>query len=294
MLTIAGLTIREALRKKIVLAGLAVTGLFLALYGTGVHFAFAAVTGANPRHTPGGIAGFQNFVDFQAALFLFMGLFVANLVGALVAVFATSGTIATEIEQGTLQPLVTRPISRRQILLGKWLGHSTMMSVYVGSLFSALVLIVYSRSGWMPGNVVLAGAVFVGQAIVILSAALFGSTLLQTATNAVIVLVLYMTALIGGIMEQVGVLIGKKALFNVGIVSGFIMPTDSLYRYTVHLLRPVPARISPYLPSGPAGVADMGPFGAASPPSVWMLAYAAIFVFVLVSSAVSVFSRRDL
>lgn len=292
VLVIASLTLKEALRKKIILAGIILTLLFLALYGTGVHFAMDSIRqGALKGDGPGGIAGARVFLEFEANLFLFMGLFVANMIAALVAVFSACGSVSGEIDQGTLQSLAARPIRRDHIILGKWLGYSAMLAIYVGALFFLLVLIVYSQSGWMPANVWLAGLAFVGEAIVILSAALFGSVLLPTAANAIVVLMLFMTALVGGLMEQIGVLIGKEALFTTGIVSSFIMPTDALYRYSIHLLRPASASVEVYLPQG---AADMGPFGAASPPSAWMLAYALLFSIVLLNAAMATFSKRDL
>ncbi len=292
ILIIAGLTLKEAMRKRIILAGILLTLLFLALYGTGVHFAMGSIReGAQSGNAPGGAAQARAFVQFQANLFLFMGLFVTNMIGALAAVFAACGAISGEIEQGTLQALAARPVRRAHIVLGKWLGLAAMLSVYVGALFYLLVLIVYSQSGWMPPNVALAGLAFVAEAVVILSATLLGSVFLPTAANAVAVLMLFMTALVGGLMEQIGVLIGKEALFTTGIVSSLIMPTDALYRYALYLLRPAAVNIEVYLPRG---TGDMGPFGAASPPSAWMLIYAFLFTVVLVNAAISTFARRDL
>ena len=292
ILTIASLTLREALRKKIILAGVILTVLFLALFATGVHFAMDSLhQGALQGNLPGGLVGAGAFIKVQANLFLLMGLFVANMIGALVAVFSASGSISGELEQGTLQAVAARPIRRSHIVLGKWLGYSAMLGVYVGALFALLVLIIYSQSGWMPPNVALAGLAFVSAAIVILSATLFMSVLLPTAANSVVVLMLFMTALVGGLMEQIGVLIDKEALFTTGIISGFIMPTDALYRYSIHLMQPPTDTLGVNLPQG---LTNMGPFGSASPPSAWMLVYALLFTIVLINAAIATFSKRDL
>jgi ABC-type transport system involved in multi-copper enzyme maturation permease subunit len=292
LLVIIRHTLKEALRKRVMLAGLIITGLFLLLYGIGTHFVFSSMQqNAQGGSMAGGTVGAKTIHDFEAALFLFMGMFVANLTAGLIAIFTSCGTIATEVEQKTLQPLITRPIKRYQLVIGKWLGHAFLLIVYLAVMFATLILIVYSQSGWLPNNVFLAGSVFVLEALVVLSIAIFGSTFLPTAANAVAVTMLFMIALIGGIMEQAGVIIGKKALFTTGIITSIIMPTDSIYRYTVHLLKPVPKKISPFIPSQ---VADMSPFGAASPPSVWMIAYALVFCIIFIVGAIAVFSNRDL
>lgn len=284
-------TVKEALRKRIILAGVVLTALFLLLYGTGVHFGLSSIQGSPASGAPGGIISAKAMRDFEAGLFLFMGMFAANMAGALAAVFTSSGAIASEVEQGTLQSFVTRPISRRQLILGKWLGYAILLTLYLGIFFSSLVLIVYGQSGWLPDNVFPAGAAFVLETLVVLSVTIFGSTFMPATANAVVAVMLFMTALIGGIMEQIGVFIGKQALFTTGIITGIIMPTDSLYRYAVGLLQPKPGKLTALI-SSQAG--NIGPFGSASPPSVWMLLYSLLFCFGLITAAIAVFSRRDL
>lgn len=289
-LVIAGLTFQEAVRRRIVLAGLVLTCVFLAIYFTGVHFAFESIQSVSEAGTRStAVSGAIH--QFEAALFLSLGLFAASMIGALIAVFASGGTIAAEIEQATLHTIVTRPISRAQIILGKWLGSASLITIYMAALYTALIMIVYTQSGWMPENVVFAGALLVGGALVVLTAALFGSTFLPATANAIIVLLLFMTALIGGIIEQIGVMLGRGALVSIGIVSGLIMPTDSLYRFAVHLLKPSLSGLAGRIPPG---MADMGPFGAASTPSGWVPVYALAFSIILLLASIRVFSRRDL
>lgn len=289
--TIALLTLREATRKRIILAGVLLSLLFLVIFATGAHFITANLHSiAKDGGTPGGINSADAFIEFQSSLFFFMGLFMAYIIATLVAVFAAAATISNEVEQGTLQSIIARPISRTQIIFGKWLGLCAMVGIYAGALFLALVLIINNQSGWMPQNVPLAALVFIGESLVVLTAALFGSAFLSSTVNAIVVLMLYMTALIGGMMEWIGVMVGKQALSTTGIASSLIMPTDALYRYTVHLLRPDPGKLGASLPPG----ADLGPFGAASPPSIWILLYTALFTIALLIGAIKIFSHRDL
>lgn len=285
-LIIARHTVREAVRKRIVLAGLILTSLFLLLYGIGAHFVFTSIQNTGP----GGGVSAQALRDFEAAFFLFMGLFVANMAGALAAVFTGCGTISTEVEQGTLQSIATRPITRAQIIFGKWLGNAVLLSVYMAVFYISIVMIIYNSSRWYPNNIFFAGVAFTLEILVVLSVVIFGGTFMPTAANAVTAVMLFMTALIGGIMEQVSVFIGKKALFTTGTITSLIMPTDTLYRYAVNLLKPVSKATSIM----PAQMMDFGPFGAPSPPSGWMLLYVVIFCTALVAGAAEIFSRRDL
>ena len=286
LILVARLTIGEALRRRILLAGFGVTAVFLALYGTGAYFAFRDIrSSAGSSLTSGALTSGDQVLAIQSALFLAMGLFVASMVGALVAAFTAVGTISSEVEQGILQTIVTRPVTRRDVILGKFLGHGLLLSLYLGVFFLALVGIVYSQGGWRPDNLPLTAAVVVLQSLVILAAAMLGSTIFSAATNGVVVLLLYGTALIGGFLEQAGAVLSNETLFQIGIASGLLMPTDSLYRYAVQLLQGDLSAL---------GTVAMGPMGSASPPSVWVLVYALFFMAAALCAATAAFSRRDL
>lgn len=289
VLLVAGLTFREVLSKRILIGCLTLSVAFLLLYGLGVHYAFDELGGRESTGFYGGVSP-QAYLEYQAALFLVMGVYVASFIGALLAIFSTVGAISTEVENGTLQAIVAKPLKRRDLILGKGLGYCAMLSLYLLGLFFSLVAIVYSQSGWFPPNALMAGFVFVFQAIILLSAALLGSTRLSTITNGVVVFMLYAFALIGGMIEQIGAIIDSERLVQTGIVASLIMPSDSLYRYTVHLLKP---QLSSAL-SAVSGNFGFGPFGAITTPSIWMLFWAALYVLAAASLAIRTFNRRDL
>lgn len=292
ILLISRLTLSEAVRKRVLLLGGILTAVYLGLYGTGVKYAMEGITDSISKgHTPGGIATGQMLLRFEASMLLTLGLFVASMMGALVAVFSACGAISSEVEQGLLQTVIARPISRTQVVLGKWLGQVVLVGGYLLTLYTALVGIIYTFSGWHPQHLTAAGASFAMEAVVVATIALLGSTFLPTVANAVAVVMLFMTSLVGGTLEQMGVLMGKKALYTIGVYTGLIVPTDTLYRYTAAALTPRSDGISTFFPTG---AVSMGPFGAASPPSVWMLAYAVFFCGLTLLAATVVFNRRDL
>ena len=283
MIRVALLTFKEATKKRILIAALILTAGFLALYATGAHFALRDLK-RNISTFPGGDG--RAMFTLASAGFLTLGLFVANLVGALLASFLAVGAISSEVEQGTLQSIAVRPLPRRDIILGKWLGYTIIISLYMAILFGALVLVIYSQSGWYPPKFLKAGVVLILETIVVLSVALLGSTFLNAAANGIVVFMLYATALIGGSIEQFGTILGKKILYDIGIVSSLIMPSDNLYRFSVSLVTPkISSQIS---------MAQMGPFGSSATPSLWSLAYAFLFIAAALLIAVRIFSKKDL
>jgi len=62
-----------------------------------------------------------------------------------VALFIFSTAVATEIRQGTIRITLTKPVSRSQYLLGKYLGGIAVMVAY--ALISSTGMILFSRFG---------------------------------------------------------------------------------------------------------------------------------------------------
>lgn len=287
VLIIARLTFQEAARKRILIIGVVLTAIFLSVYWTGVHFITESIQQDRGESAAIDLVASQ----FETAFFFNMGLFMANMIIAMVAVFTAGGTIATEIEQATLHTIVTRPISRARLIIGKWLGHAVLLSLYSTLLYGSIVAIIYFEGGWLPDHFLAGGALFIGVALVVLSATIFGSTLVSGAANSVIVLLLFMTAMIGGITEQIGAILGRDSLVTTGVISGLLMPTDPMYRYAVNMMKPDMSALGVGFSSV---AADFGPFGAASAPSATVIIYAAVFSLALLAGAIAVFNRRDL
>ncbi len=106
--TIAKLTFREATRRKIVLAALIMGIAFLVLYGLGFYFIQQQFAEASYRVRPPSAA-----IRNQGYNILFLaGLYVVNFLSIAIAALITADSLAGEIQSGTIQALVTKPIRR--------------------------------------------------------------------------------------------------------------------------------------------------------------------------------------
>jgi hypothetical protein len=78
---------------------------------------------------------------------IFQGLFyqVGSFGGSLVALFIFSTAVAAEIRQGTIRITLTKPVSRAQYLLGKYLGGIAVMAAY--ALLASAAMILFARFG---------------------------------------------------------------------------------------------------------------------------------------------------
>jgi hypothetical protein len=99
---IAGLTFREGVRMRIVLVFLLVLAFLLLMFPTALH-------------GDGTVAGrLQNFLSYAIGATTF-------LLG-LATVFLSCATLSNEIRLNQIHMVVTKPVARYQVLLGKWIG----------------------------------------------------------------------------------------------------------------------------------------------------------------------------
>ena len=124
--TITWLTFHEAWRRWMVLIALLLGAAFVVLYGLG----FTLVNDDLHRSMPFGDALFPRAYNFM----LLAGLYVVHFLTVMLAVFASVDTVSGEINSHTIQTIVTKPIRRWQVLLGKWLGTAAMLVIYLSLL----------------------------------------------------------------------------------------------------------------------------------------------------------------
>jgi ABC-type transport system involved in multi-copper enzyme maturation permease subunit len=123
---IAGITVREAIRQK-----LAVNLLV---------FGLALVAGSFTLSTLTFGEQYRIIVD--------IGLSAMEIFGTLIAVFLGAGLIARDLERRTVYPILAKPVSRAEYVVGRYLGlvvTTTLNLLVMVALFTA-VLAFYLRS----------------------------------------------------------------------------------------------------------------------------------------------------
>src|SRR5918993_639378 len=124
-LLIARFGLRESLRRRVFLVIGLLTLAFLVLYGLATWQAFDAEAEFGETTSTAG-------VDSRVVV----GATLASL-----AVFLTLGAVRGDAERGLLQPLLVRPLRRRTLLLGRWLGAVAVCVPYVIAVTLASFLI---------------------------------------------------------------------------------------------------------------------------------------------------------
>lgn len=279
-LTIARLTFREASRRRILLAALVLGLLFLGIYGLGYHYIMRDIESEfNLRN---------RLIISQASNFLLMaGMYVVNILTAMMTVLTSVDTLSGEISSGTMHTLVSKPVQRWEIVLGKWMGFAGMLTLYLLFMGGGVMGLVYLRSGYTPPNPLSALALMWLNALVLLSISLLGGTSLSTLANGVLVFGLYGVAFIGGWIEQIGTIIpdisANQTALNVGIITSLLLPSEALWkRAAVEIQSPV------------MGALGFTPFTSRFYPSDAMIVYALVYLGIIFALAVRRFSQRDL
>jgi len=273
---IARLTFREASRRWILWVALLLGILFLIVYALGYSEINKDIT-----RTVGRSSIVQRSEMYN---FLFMaGLYVVNFLTVVMAVLTSVDTLSGEIASGTIHTLVSKPLQRWQILMGKWIGFAAMLLLYLLLMAGGVIAIVYAISGYIAPNTVRGVGLMAINVLLMLSVSMAGGSILSTLANGVLVFGLYGLAFIGGWIEQIGSFVNNQTAVNIGILCSLLLPGEALWKRAAYEMQ------SPL-------VAALGfsPFSAASVPSPLMVLYALLYTLVALGLAIRLFNRRDL
>lgn len=276
-LTIAALTIREAVRRRLLLAFVAISVGIAGLSAWG----FDRLS-ASPSLTSG-----ESRVAVPEALILCMFMF--SFVLALSASAIASPSIRSEIESGVLMTVVTRPVRRTEVLLGKWLGLITLLAGYAAAACALEFVVVDLASGFVPPSPVLAGLYLFGEGALLLTLALLLSTQMPVIAAGVIGVAVFGAGWLAGVVGALGTNLNVASLRTIGQIGRFVLPTDGLWHASIYYLQPSSV-IAAHVAEGGQG----DPFYAQGAPSAAYLLWVACWLGIVLLAAVASFQRREL
>ena len=161
-LTIARLTIREAARRKLLLALAILTLIVIGLTGWGFQH-LSTITNPDGSAIPGSELRLAVSQVLVLVEFMFSGVL------ALSAVVVASPAISSEIESGVALSMLARPVSRYHVVLGKWLGLGALIVVYVAATTTLELIVVNATTGYVPPGPVSLALYLSAEGIVIMS-----------------------------------------------------------------------------------------------------------------------------
>lgn len=274
ILVMAGITLREAARRKILWTALIAGALLLAIFAVALRLQ---------------VLEFQSramspFLRYQVESgMLMVGLYTCDLLAVVMTILTSIDTLAGEISSGTIHAIATKPLARWQILAGKFLGFSGMIAAYVALTFSGTIAVAYWVTGVLPEHALTGALLIIFECILALSVTFLLGTWFSTLTNGVLALALQGVAFMGGWLEQVSGFSQSVHIVSLGVASSLIMPGESLWRRAAYEMQ------TPL-----AGSLSFSPFANISIPSGAAVLYAGVYLVVASGIAIYHFHQRDL
>jgi ABC-type transport system involved in multi-copper enzyme maturation permease subunit len=225
-----------------------------------------------------------------AAQLLNLVMFGLSLIAALGTAFLAGPTLAGEIESGMSLAVLARPVRRSAVLVGKWLGLVAFGGGFVVVAGLAQFLIVEVTVGYWPPQPVAGLALLAAQTAVLLTLGLLLSTAISPMASGIVAVGLFGATWIAGVVGGVGAALGNEGVARVGTVSRMLLPTDGLWRGAMHAFQD-PTAVAAF--GGPALEGGF-PFLSVAPLTTTYLAWAGLWVAVVLGLAGIAFLRRDL
>jgi len=249
VLAVASVTVREALRRK-----LQVNLLLFALLLLVVSAVVSALTLGEAHRIASDL-----------------GLTAMEVMGSLIAVFLGASLVAGDVERRVLYPVVAKPISRAQYLLGRYLGLAAtlLLNLVVMGVTLALMLALQTESAKALDLALLSAFAMMGvQFLVVAAIAVFFSSITTTTLAAIFTLALTLAGRLSNdlrtLWEGPGAQLGKLLWYLLPNLSALSLNESVIYR------TPPPA-------------------------SAWLaVVYALLYAGAALALAAAVFERRDL
>jgi Cu-processing system permease protein len=273
--------LQEALRRRVLLVVLVLTAVFGALYAWGCDELFQDLRGF--ENNDSGLDARSLAGATIVGLAMFGGLFL----GTVLATFLTAGAVRGDAERGLLQPLVVRPLTRTQYLLGRFLAAALVSAAYVLVVYFGAVLV----TGWIghfwPAHPFASGFRLAGGAVLIAALSLLGSVFLGATANGILMLMAYGMGLLAGLLGAIGDAIPSPTLQHIASTASWVLPFEALYRDALRLLvQDVP---------GVAGaIVQLGPLGGSHDAGPLLIPWALVYGVAVLATAAWAFARRDL
>ncbi|AKN29748.1 ABC transporter permease [Clostridium carboxidivorans P7] len=282
MLTIAQSTFKEIYRKKI----FHFIGILTIIYLILLTIIFRFI-GKNLHQNNGMI---DMVVNLSSTISI-VGFYFSSMLLGFLTIMLSIGTVSSEIENGTILTILTKPIRRSEYILGKYLGTAILIILYSIVLYIAVIIIstvskISIIEAFGIGALVKGFLFFILQPLTILSVSLYGSTKFKTLNNGILIMSLYILGLIGGVMEQLGAYTKNDSLSTIGIISSLISPFEVIYRKMISAI-----------------FTSLGSFNLLSgfsmtekstTPSLYMMFYVCIYLVFFIFISVKSFAKKDI
>ncbi len=201
-----------------------------------------------------------------------LGLACISIFGLVIALFLGIGLVSKEIERRTVYTMISKPISRYQFILGKYLGLVTTLLVNVLVMAVGLVALAYVWEGTSSPSLLLAVLFIFLELMLVTALALLFSTFSSPALSAIFTLCLFVAGHLSADLRLFAVHLGGAVTTSAAEALYFLLPNFS------------------YLNLKDRAVHNLGIDPATT---ALAIAYAISYVTAVILGAMSIFQRRE-
>jgi ABC-type transport system involved in multi-copper enzyme maturation permease subunit len=214
-----------------------------------------------------------------------LGLAAISIFGLLIAVFIGIGLVSKEVERKSVYGLLTKPVSRSEFVLGKYVGLVLTLAVNLSAMTIGLYAMLFymnavaaesTRAGWtVPAadpRLLLATMLIFAELAIITAVALFFSTFSSPLLAIVLTLGLWVAGHFNADLRNFENVIDAPAVVWIAKVLYYVLPNLAPFD--------VKAEVVHGMPVGLRHVA-------------LTLLYAAVYTGMLLTGAIAIFRRRD-
>jgi Cu-processing system permease protein len=281
ILVVAAHALRESLRRRVFAVVVVLTVAFGGLYTWGASELFKDVNGFGNNEFG------LDARTLAGATLLGLAMFGTLFLGAVLAVFLTLSAVRGDAETGLLQPLIVRPLGRRQYLAGRFLAAAAVAFTYVGVVYAGAVVITGITGDWWPQSPVGAGLRLALGVVVVAALSLLGSIFLTATANGIGVLMIFGAGLLAGLLGSIGDALNSNTLQTIANTASWVLPFEALYRDALRLL-------VQDIPGVTGAIVQLGPLGGSHDAGALLLPWIAVYVGLVALLGSFVFGRRDL
>jgi ABC-type transport system involved in multi-copper enzyme maturation permease subunit len=281
VLVVAAYALRESLRRRVFAVVVVITLAFGGLYAWGTSELFKDVSGFGPNEFG------LDATALAGATILGLAMFGTLFLGVVLAVFLTLGAVRGDAERGLLQPLIVRPLGRRQYLAGRFLAAASVAAGYVVVVYAGAVVVTGVIGDWWPDQPVGAGVRLAAAVVVVAALALLGSIVLSATANGIAVLMIFGAGLLAGLLGSIGDALNAGTLQTIANTSSWLLPFEALYRDALRVL-------IAEVPGVAGAIIRLGPLGGSHDAGPLLWPYIAGYLALVGAIAAVAFGRSDL
>lgn len=200
-----------------------------------------------------------------------LGLSAMEAMGSLLAVFLGASAVAGDVERRILYPVIAKPISRTEYLLGRYLGlaGTLLLNLAVMAVTLGAVLVLIDASLRPLDLALLSAVAAIGvQLLVVTAVAVFFSSITTTTLAAIFALALTVAGRLSGDLRSLWTGAGAE----VGQALWYVLPNLSALTFNESVVYRTPP-----------------------PAAAWLaVPYALLYAAGVLALAAAVFERRDL